>query len=153
MTIPNMKPFDPAHAGDFCTKAGDPVTIWSRELKGGYPWGGVIHREDYCEPASWTDEGKFLSGEGDPNDLMCVIPKREAREITLNDFGDFSAAGPMKDWANTTLREVMPDDISQEKARAVIEAARAVVGRWDSEAGSLFGGYVADLRDALGDDA
>jgi len=152
MTV-NMKPYDPEHKGEFCTREGLKVTLWENRMRGTYPLAGVIHGEDFDDLNAWTEKGEFLEGCKEQNDLMCVILKREARVITLNDYGDF--IGPLY-WANTTFREVLPDDISQEKARAVIEAARAFLKAYNTGTFVVSGpceDAIETLRAALGDDA
>jgi len=138
MTKPNMKPFDPAHTGGFCTREGRPVTLERDDRGGQFPLLGWVGLKPLRKARSWTESGFDRWDEVESkNDLMCVVPKREVRIMT---------------YANTTFREVMPDDISQEKARAVIEAAQRVVRIWSDRASYNTDG-IGDLRAALGDDA
>jgi len=150
----NMKPYDPEHKGEFCTKNGYKVTLWAADLRGDYSRAGIIHREDEDTPEVWTDKGDFFVGEEHPLDLMCVIPKREARVIAFDASGSSKTALPSgPDRVNAIFREVMPDDISQEKARAVIEAARAVLATIYEPVQPTHPNDVFDaLRTALGDD-
>jgi len=149
----NMKPFDPEHKGEFCfSDRPDFDRILCTDAPGDCPikvltkGGGIVH----CDATG-------LSGSAGVR-LMCVIPKREARMITLNGNGDFirvpSKNGPSAIWAGVSFREDMPDDISQEKARAVIEAARAVLATIYEPVQPTHPNDVFDaLRTALGDDA
>jgi len=151
MTKPNMKPYDPEHKGEFCTRDGRHVTILKTDARGEYPIIGFVHDEDEDKAETWSETGKFLQGGLDVADLMCVIPKREARVWYIDVWGGVQVyPGPSR----VEAREVLPDDISQEKARAVIEAARAVV---EIPAGHAWfdkvSADIAALRAALGDDA
>jgi len=150
--IVNMKPYDPEHKGEFCTRNGRKVTLWETRLRRNYSLAGVVHYEDYDVVAAWTEKGEFFEGRKGKKDLMCVIPKREARVITFDEDGVFF--GPTS-LADVAFREVMPDDISQEKAQAVIEAARAVVKAMDDNHPGFgtWANATNDLRAALGDDA
>jgi len=152
MTKPSMKPFDPEHKGEFCYENGNPARILCTDAPGATPIkslgtdGLVIgHASDGRSP--------HICG----YDLMCVIPKREARVIILDDDGDFRSSFLLMDsYRRTKWREVLPDDISQEKARAVIDAARAFLKAYNT---GIFvvsgpcGDAIETLHAALGDDA
>jgi len=154
MSKPNMKPYDPEHKGEFCTRDGRPVRILATDRKsksGKYPVVGLVaigNEDDIF--VSWSKKGEVVIGLTKDVDLMCVIPKREAHMMKFNsDGGLIGSYPPTIERANAVFREVMPDDISQEKARAVIEAARAFVNHPDGDASDA----LTALRDALGDDA
>lgn len=124
MTV-NMKPYDPEHKGDFCTRDGRTVRILATDRKskhGNYPVVGLVANGNGDETYfSWSRRGEIVIGLTKNVDLMCVIPKREARVHWVNSSGFVQGRETSSGYR---VREVMPDDISQEKARAVIEAAR-----------------------------
>jgi len=155
MTKPNMKPFDPEHKGEFCTRDGHPVEILKRDRRsagGNYPIVGLMTHENVEHQAAWASDGRanHLTRAPSFGDLMCVIPKREALIVKFDEDGCLLFGTTKKARSNTTFREVMPDDISQEKAQAVIDAARAVLGIQHHHE---LGDALTTLRAALGDDA
>lgn len=147
MTKPNMKPYDPAHTGEFCYAGHDTfVRILCTDAAGKCPIktltkdGGVINHFDNGKCSGYP-----------PHDLMCVIPKREARVLYVDthNMTAFSRETELR----RPYREVMPDDISQERAQAVIEAARRVRDTQFGQ-GEPFRDALDTLRAAmLGDDA
>jgi len=144
-----MKPYDPEHKDEFCTRDGLKVTLWETRMRGAYSLAGVIHRDGHDDAASWSEKGEFVAGVTTVDDIMRVIPKREALIVKFDEDGCLLFGTTKNARANATFREVMPDDISQEKARALVEAAREVVSLWT--AGTV--SRIDALRAALGDDA
>jgi len=151
MTKPNMKPYDPEHKGEFCTRDGRPVRILITDRKcvdGRYTIVGLVPDMTGAENTYiWSQKGELYIGFTKDLDLMCVIPKREARVRHITPEG---VARNIRTLDSYESREVMPDDIGQEKARAVVEAARKVLGIQHHHE---LGDALTTLCAALGDDA
>lgn len=161
MTKPNMKPYDPAHTGEFCTRDGRPVEILKRDRRSygdEYPLiGCYLNHNGYDISETWTREGRADKDHETSYDLMCVIPKREARVIEFDENGAPKAFSlpPSFERANTAFREILPDDINQERAQAVFAAAREACSLYKISIGvahSPLGATMHELYAALGDD-